>query len=459
MFADSHCHLNDSRFDKDLDQVLQRAHQAGVVFVTTVATRLTETEGLIRMAEAHDNVTISAGIHPHHADEASPRFMTELFHALEHPRMVAVGETGLDFHYDHSPRNSQKRVFREHIRVATARQLPLIVHTREAEEDTIRILEEEGGQSVGGVIHCFSGSMALAQWALAAGFHISFSGILTFRGSESLRQIATAVPLNRLLIETDAPYLAPIPFRGKRNEPARVVEVARVLADVKGISLEELAHETTSNYRNLFRLETLVAQGETLVYVIGRGIYVNLTHGCTLRCSFCPKWERPVVHQYDLTLRRNPKAEEIIAALGDVSSYDELVFCGFGEPTLRLPVLLAVAHWARGRGCPRIRINTDGLANRVHGRDVTPSFSGIIDAVSISLNAQNETVYDSLCHPSMPGSYGAVKEFCHAVKRHVPEVVVTAVEGLAGVDIEACRQIAREELGVSFRKRLLNQVG
>ncbi|MBF0348377.1 MAG: YchF/TatD family DNA exonuclease [Magnetococcales bacterium] len=459
MLADSHCHLNFPDFAKDLEQILQRAKQAGVVYLTTISTRLTEIDDLIRLAEPHENISITAGIHPHYAQEAGSDCRIELFNALAHPRMIAVGETGLDFHYNHSSREAQERVFREHIRVAIARNLPLVIHTREAERDTIRILEEEGAKACGGVIHCFSGSPDLAQWALNAGFYLSFSGILTFRGADSLRQIAAEAPLDRLLVETDAPYLAPTPYRSKRNEPAWVVEVARMLAKVKGISLEEVSQVTTANYLRLFGLETKAPARETLVYAIGRGLYVNLTRGCTLKCSFCPKWEHPMVHQYDLTLHHNPKVQELIAAIGDPSSYDELVFCGYGEPTLRLPVLLEVARWAKSRGCPRIRINTDGLANRVHGRDVTPLFAGVIDAVSVSLNAQDETVYQQHCKPTLEGAYAAVKEFCHAVKLHVPEVQVTAIEGLEGVDVAACQRVAHDELGVTFRKRILNRVG
>ncbi|MBF0605873.1 MAG: YchF/TatD family DNA exonuclease [Nitrospirae bacterium] len=457
MLADSHCHLNFPDFAQDLEPILQRAEQAGVTFINMISTRLTEVGELIRLVESYPQLTTTAGIHPHYAQEAGEGVTAALFNALNHPKMVAVGETGFDFHYNHSSKEAQERVFRDHIRVAVARHLPLVIHTREAESDTIRVLEEEGGRGCGGVIHCFTGSLAMARWALDFGYHISFSGILTFRGAQALRQVAAEVPLDRLLVETDAPYLAPMPHRSKRNEPSLVVEVARVLAQVKGISLEELATRTTANYLRLFGLEA--PEKETLTYAIGKGLYVNLTGGCTLRCQFCPKWEKPWVHHYDLTLHHNPKAQEIIAALGDISTYEELVFCGYGEPTLRLSVLLEVARWGKGRGCQRIRVNTDGLANLVYGRDVTPLFAGLVDAVSISLNAQNAMVYDRHCRPSLAGSYEAVKEFCLAVKHHVKDVQVTAIEGLEGVDIAACERIAREVLGVGFRKRIYNIVG
>ncbi|MBF0423088.1 MAG: YchF/TatD family DNA exonuclease [Magnetococcales bacterium] len=458
MLADSHCHLNFPDFAKDLDQVVLRAQQAGVTYLNTIGTRLNEVGDVLRLIQPYEQLTTTAGIHPHYAEEAGTDLPVELFHVLNHPKMVAVGETGFDFHYNFSSKPAQERVFREHIRAAVASHLPLVIHTREAEKDTIRVLEEEHGRECGGVIHCFTGSMDLARWALDFGYLISFSGIITFRGADELRKVAAEVPLERLLVETDSPYLAPTPHRSKRNEPAFVVEVARMLAQVKGIPLAELAEVTTNNYRRLFRIESADKNKETLVYAIGTGLYVNLTRGCTLRCQFCPKWDNPVVHHYDLTLHHNPTVQEVISALGDLSGHEELVFCGFGEPTLRLPVVLEVARWAKRQGCPRVRVNTDGLANLVYGRDVTPQFFGVVDAISVSLNAQNAAVYDRHCRPSREGAYEAVIEFIKAARSHVPEVQVTAIEGLEGVDITACQNLA-QQMGVVFRKRTLNRVG
>ncbi len=195
-----------------------------------------------------------------------------------------------------------------------------------------------------------------------------------------------------------------------------------------------------------------------LAYPIGNGLYLNISRGCTLHCRFCPKWTAPIVHQYDLTLDKNPHAGEVLAAMGDFSRYEEIVFCGYGEPTLRLEVLLQVAKTVKQRTGTRIRINTDGLANRVYKRDVTPRFAGLIDAVSISLNAQNRTIYDRHCDPQLSSAYDSMLDFITAVKKWVPEVTLTAIDGLDGVDIDACRAIA-ERLGVAFRSRYLNRVG
>ncbi|MBF0382273.1 MAG: YchF/TatD family DNA exonuclease [Magnetococcales bacterium] len=461
IFSDSHAHLNFPDFEGDLDSVLNRCRAANVGYVNTISTKLTEVKNLLALCDRYPNVYTSAGIHPHNAQDAQDSSVEAIVAAARGEKVVAVGETGLDFHYNFSSKDRQEEVFRNHVRGAIAVNLPLVVHTREAEELTIRILEEESAVACGGVIHCFTGTQALADWALGYGFYISFSGILTFKGAKSLHEIAKSTPLNRILIETDSPYLAPVPHRGKRNEPSYVVKIAEKIAELKGVSLEEVANTTTENYKKLFRIEqnSQEINKEILAYPIGKGLYINLTKGCTLHCEFCPKWSKPTVHNYDLTLRHNPSAQEIIQAMGDFSSYEEIVFCGYGEPTLRLDVLLQVASEVKKRGAQKVRINTDGLANLVYRKDITPRFKGLIDAISVSLNAQDEQTYNRHCQPAMKNSYSAMLDFIRVVKTHIPDVTATAVDGLQGVDIEACRQIAEEQLGVKFRRRILNNVG
>ncbi|MBF0285595.1 MAG: YchF/TatD family DNA exonuclease [Magnetococcales bacterium] len=467
MLADSHCHLDFPDFGEDLSAVLQRAREAGVAWIHTIGTRLEQAPYLSRLCAEHSGLRWSIGIHPHEAAQAPDASVEAILAAASLPGVVGVGETGLDFHYDFSPREQQEAVFRHHIRAAFARGLPLIIHTREAEEATMRILEEEQGWRCGGVIHCFTGSPELAHWAVAQGFHLSFSGVITFKNAEPLRRLAAEIPLDRLLVETDSPYLAPIPKRGKRNEPAFVVHVAQALAEARGTTLEEVAQATTANFLRLFSgqsslreepLEGGDSRCETLAYVIGRNLYLNISRGCTLHCAFCPKWTAPVVHQYDLTLAGNPSARRVIEAMGEIAGYDEVVFCGYGEPTLRLEVLLEVAREVKRQG-GRVRLNTDGLANRVHRRDVTPQFAGLVDAISVSLNAQDEETYNRHCQPALKGSYPAVREFLRLVKAHVPEVTASVIEGLPGVDVAACRRIAEEELGVRLRVRTLDRVG
>jgi len=261
MFIDSHAHIDSPEFDADRVEVIQRARDAGVSGILNVGTGDPHSGALeraVELGEKYQSVYTAVGIHPHEArlfdDEAENR----LAHLIrQSSRIIAWGEIGLDFHYDNSPRQVQMDVFRRQLGLARAANLPVIIHTREAEDETIGIIESEWvGSDLPGIMHCFSGSLGLAEKAVNLGFLISFSGILTFKKAEELRAVAKQVPLDRLLIETDCPFLSPIPFRGKRNEPAYVVEVARCLAGLRGLSLQEIARTTTENFNRVFNLDS-----------------------------------------------------------------------------------------------------------------------------------------------------------------------------------------------------------
>lgn len=259
MFIDSHAHIDGPEFDADRDDVIQRARDAGVSAILNVGTGDPHSgvmERAVELAEANPDVYAAIGTHPHDArlfDERAEERIWKL--ATGSSKVIAWGEIGLDFHYDNSPREVQIDVFQWQLRLARELSLPVIIHTREAESETAEILQSHWADSkLPGIMHCFSGSAALAEKAMELGFSISFSGIVTFKKAEELRSIAKQVPLDRLLIETDCPYLTPIPFRGKRNEPAYVVEVARCLADLHGLELAEIAKVTTSNFNRMFKL-------------------------------------------------------------------------------------------------------------------------------------------------------------------------------------------------------------
>ena len=253
MLVDSHCHLDFPDFEPDLHAVLARAVEAGVGTMQTICTRVTRFDAVRALAEAHAPIWCSVGVHPHHVAEEPEVQAAHLVRMAAHPRVTGIGETGLDFHYDNSPRAEQEASFRQHIAAARETCLPLIVHTRSADRDTCRILRDEAGKGAfPGVIHCFSAGRAVAETALDIGLYISFSGILTFKNAEEVRAVARDVPLERLLVETDSPYLAPVPHRGRRNEPAHVRYTAAQLAELKGVSTAELAHVTSANFFTLF---------------------------------------------------------------------------------------------------------------------------------------------------------------------------------------------------------------
>ena len=251
--VDSHCHLDFPDFQNDLEGVVGRARAAGVGRMVTISTRVRRLDGLLAIAERFPDVYCSVGTHPHHAHEELDIAAADLVARSRHPKVVAIGEAGLDYHYDNSPREAQEQGFRAHIAAARESGLPLVIHAREADDDVAAILREETKQGAfKAVLHCFTGGRDLAFTGIELGHYVSFTGILTFKKSDELRAIAAALPADRILVETDSPYLAPGKFRGKRCEPAYVVETARVLADVRGISLEEVALQTTRNFFQLF---------------------------------------------------------------------------------------------------------------------------------------------------------------------------------------------------------------
>ncbi len=255
MFIDSHCHIDFPELSDRLPGILQKMQDNLVTHALCVAVTMPEFPRVLALAEAHPNIYASVGVHPDYEDTEEPDVDT-LVRLAEHPRIVAIGETGLDYYRLSGDLEWQRARFRTHIRASRASRKPLIIHTRSASEDTLRILHEEkagtaeGG--VAGVMHCFTESLAVAEAAMALGFYISFSGIVTFRNAKELQAVARAVPLDRMLIETDAPYLAPVPMRGKTNEPGFVRHVAEFLADLKGVPLAELAEATSRNFRTLF---------------------------------------------------------------------------------------------------------------------------------------------------------------------------------------------------------------
>jgi TatD DNase family protein len=251
---DSHCHLDFPDFAAELDAVLARARAAGIARIVTISTRVKRHTEVLEIAERFPEVYCSVGTHPHHADEEIDVSADDLIARSQHPKVVAIGEAGLDYHYETGSRAAQEQGFRNHIAAARATGLPLVIHSRDADEDMARILEEESGKGVfAAVLHCFTGGAELARRAIALGLYISFTGILTFKNSHELRAIAADLPAERVLVETDAPYLAPGPYRGKRNEPAFVLETARILAETRGMSLDDVDRLTTGNFFRLFR--------------------------------------------------------------------------------------------------------------------------------------------------------------------------------------------------------------
>ncbi len=456
MFFDTHSHLDLSPLCDAEDEVVRRARGAGVGHIVTVGIDPESSERAIGIAHRHGGILAAVGLHPHDASRCSGDLLGRLDLLSRNDKVVAIGETGLDFFRDRSPRDAQRAAFREQVRLARKRDLPVIVHDRDAHEEILSILAEEKASEVGGIIHCFSGDLAMARRAIGMNFLISFPGAITYKGTETQAEAVRRLPLEKLLIETDSPFLAPVPHRGKTNEPAYVPLVARRIAEIKGLSVEDVARVTTGNAKRMFRIPA--DEEVRIAYRIRNSLYLNITNRCTNVCTFCAKRGDFHVKGHFLKLREEPSVEQVMAEVGDPAGHDEVVFCGFGEPLLRLREVREIAALLKAKGA-RIRVNTDGLANLVHGRNVLPELAGLVDAFSVSLNAPDAQTYARFC-PNRFGeaSFAALLDFLRQAPKFVPSVTATAV-ALPGLDHEAVRRLAESIEGVTFRLRDYNEVG
>ena len=452
ILVDSHAHIDASDYDGDRRKILERALSKGVGTIIAVGSDLDSSRKTVDIANSFEEVFAAVGVHPHDVKSVANKSAGHIKVLADNAKVVAIGEIGLDYHYDHSPRKLQKHWFREQIRMAVKIGKPVIVHCRDAGEDVFSILEEERVWRVGGVVHCFTGDAELARKFLGLDLHLGVAGPITFENSDELRSVFADVPIERILVETDSPYLTPPPNRGKRNEPAYTVQVAEKLAEIKGLTLEDVARATSVNVRRLFKIGPCPVPG-TIAYPLSGKLYLNITNRCYNACLFCGLLSDRVFVGHDLTLESDPGVEAILEAAGDPGRYEEVVFSGYGEPTTRLEELKQVALELRGRGAKRIRLATNGLGNRVNGRSILPELLGLIDAISVSLQAESPEAYEKVCKTKeIENPYPSVKEFVSEAKRLFGDVEVTAVDMPGIIDIEACEKVAREELNVSFRR-------
>lgn len=456
---DTHCHIGFQDYDADRANVLQRAWDAGLEAIIMIGAGqgVDGNQKTLSLTALDPRLFAALGIHPHEAQFLIPSVLQDFEHMAQNSRVVAIGEIGLDYHYNHAPRNVQKTAFRQQLELAIQLKLPVTIHSREADEDTYAILTEYAPKLPGGIMHCFGGDVAFAHKIFDIGFLISIPGIVTFKKAETLQTVVRECPLDTMLIETDAPYLAPVPHRGKRNEPAYVVEVAKMIAQLKDLSYEDVARITTLNAKRLFRLPGAEMEPQ-IAYAIRYSLYLNITNKCTLSCKFCPKFKDWEVKGYYLRLPKEPDLQDILRAMGDTSPYKEVVFCGYGEPTKRLELLKAIAGEMKKRGV-KVRLNTDGLGNLTHNRNILPELQGLLDTVSVSLNATNPQAYVKWC-PNKYGeaAYDEVKKFIKEAKNYIPEVIASVVT-VPELDVELARKIVEDELGAIFRARPYNEVG
>ncbi|MDO8536104.1 MAG: YchF/TatD family DNA exonuclease [Candidatus Omnitrophota bacterium] len=454
MLIDTHCHLDFKDFEQDRDVVIDRAVKAGVGRIINVASSIEGTRRSIELADKYDMVYASIGVHPHDAKTVTDGVIDEFRQLSEHSKVIAVGEVGLDYYRNLSPKDIQIGVFEKFVRLALELNLPLIIHSREANNDIISILKKYS--QLKGVMHCFSGDEKFLKECLDLGLHISFTCNLTFKNAKSLREVGKNVPVEKLLLETDAPYLSPEGLRGKRNEPANLKYLVDELSRITGLSKEDMERITTHNANELFGLG-LDEERSKIAYEIRDSLYLNITNGCTNNCDFCVRAQTEFVKGHNLKLDKEPSVDEILKAVGDPKRYREIVFCGYGEPTMKLDVVKAVANELKKSGAA-IRLVTNGHGDLINKRPIVKELVGLVDKISVSLDTDKEEMYNKICKPEFGAvTYKAILKFIKDCADSGVETEVTCLN-LPGVDIQECERIAKG-LGAGFRLRIYGVTG
>jgi len=474
MLIDTHCHLSFPDFDRDRDDVIGRAKEIGVIAIIEVASSIEGARRAVDLAGSRDIVYATLGVHPHEAASVTDKVISDFKIMAKEKKVVAVGEVGLDY-YIRDPdgagrqlvpsgsrsRNSQISAFRKFIQLAQEIDLPLIIHSRDAGDAVLNILREyerrttNDERRIRGVIHCFSGDKKFLKECLDLGLYVSFTCNLTFKNAGALRGVAAEVPIERLLLETDAPFLAPQQYRGKRNEPSYLTHLAHEWAGITGLTEADIGRITAHNANMLFKLYPV--EDAKIVYEIRNSLYLNITNRCTNNCNFCIRSRTNFVKGHNLALDKEPAVEEILKAIGDPSGYKEVVFCGYGEPTMRLDIVKAVAKELKARGA-KVRLVTNGHGDLINSRPIAGELSGLIDRISVSLNAETEEKYNRICAPKFGAkSFGRVIEFIKDCAAHNIDTEVTCLD-LEGVDTRKCEELAKSA-GARFRLRRYGVTG
>ncbi|MGE5680659.1 MAG: TatD family hydrolase [Bacillota bacterium] len=449
MFVDTHAHLFYPNFNGDIDEVLNRAKDSGVDYILVPGTDLASSAQAVELADKYDFVYAAVGIHPHDTKEWKDSLLDNIEELAKHKKVVAIGEIGLDYYYDFSPKEIQIDALDSQIILSLKLNLPVILHNREADEDIMRILRTYKDTCLKAQLHCFSGSLADARELIELGHYLSFTGNITFQKADNLRNVLKNIQTENLLLETDSPYMTPVPFRGKRNEPSYVRIVAEKIAEVHNLPVETVANSTSFNAFKLFGIGS--KNGVSYTYQIGNALYINVTNRCNADCVFCDRKGDAVIKGYNLKMSKSdePPASSYIKEIGDPKNYSEIVFCGYGEPTIRWEVVKEVAKYVKDNGGVT-RMNTDGHGSYINKRDITPELKGVIDTVSISLNSVDPEQYAKLMRVDKK-MHNEMLDFARKAKEYT-NVVMTVV-GMSAIDTEKAKEFVSSQIGVSFRTR------
>jgi len=449
MLTDSHAHLFLPNYNGDVSSVIGEAKSTGVKYILVPATDLVTSAQAIKLADEYEGIFAAVGVHPHDSKEWTDEWLNELKELARHPKVVAIGEIGLDYFYDFSPREIQIKALRKQLELALELNLPVIIHNREASDDVMKIFEEYKGSGLKAQFHCFAGTKSQAKELIKMGHYVSFTGNITFKKSDDLREIAASLQIDNILLETDSPFLTPVPHRGKRNEPAYVKIIAEKLAELQSLNYDDIVRATYYNFHKFFGVGKKPQLSFT--YKIRDSLYINVTNRCNADCIFCDRGGEAVVKGYNLKMPKSlePSAEEFIKEIGDPKKYKEIVFCGFGEPTIRWETVKKIARYVKEKG-GKTRLNTNGHGNVINKKDITSEFPGLVDSVSISFNTTDPEQYAQLMRVDKRMFYEMI-EFALKAKKY-SRVIMTIV-GLDEVDANKAKEYVTKELGVEFKER------
>jgi TatD DNase family protein len=451
MFIDTHAHLFYPNFTEDVDEVISRAKDAGVHTIIVPATDIETSRKVIELVEKYDFIYGAVGVHPHDTKDWNDSLINEIESFAAHRKIVAIGEIGLDYFYDFAPKDKQMQAFKAQIDLALKINKPIIVHTRDADDDMMNVIRSYKDSGLKAQFHCFNGTLRNAKELVRLNHFISFTGNITFKKSDSLRDVAANLSLESIMLETDSPFMTPEPYRGKRNEPANVKLVAEMLAEIHHLTIEDVARLTSYNVFRMFGIGTKPG-GINYTYKIGNSLYINVTNRCDAKCGFCDREGEAVLNGYSLHMNKGdePEAKVYTKEIGDPKLYNEIVFCGYGEPTIRWDVVKIIAKYVKDMG-GRTRLITNGHGNLINKRDIVPELKGLIDTVSISFNSPDARQYAELMGLDSR-YYNEMINFAKEAKNYVEKVVMTAI-AMDEVNIEKARKIVEEKIGAEFRVR------
>jgi TatD DNase family protein len=450
MFIDTHAHLTAPEFEGETERVIERALQAGIDYMIIPGTDIDSSVRALEMADKYEYIYAAVGVHPHDTKKWDDSYLDRIKELASHKKAVAIGEIGLDYYYDFSPKQIQIETLKQQIDLAFELGKPVILHSRDADEDMMNILRSYKSTGLHCQMHCFSGSLKDARELIELGHFISFTGNITFKNAGDLRDVVRGMQAENLLLETDSPYMSPVPLRGRRNEPANVPLIAEKIAELQNVSVDNIARATSFNAWKLFGIGHKPQLSYT--YEIGHSLYINVTNRCNCDCIFCDRKGDAVIKGYSLKMNKNeePDASEYIKQIGDPKKYKEIVFCGYGEPTIRWEVVKQVARYIKENG-GKTRMNTNGHGNYINKQNITPELTGLIDVISISINTIDPAQYSHLMRVDS-SMFSEMIDFAKKATVYT-KVVLTAV-GISEVDTCEIQKFVEGEIGAEYRTRL-----